>query len=160
MVTTLPITQSDVLNAPRGMDLLDTPTLNKGTAFTEEERKEFGLEGLLPPHVETLDEQAIRAYEALQKKDTDLERHIYGWNEEVESNAVEFLIHAIRKKIGSSAIRNVGGVGWMVDRPVSLGDDPEFLRLNPSLAHMSHSTSAINDVNRLIVRVTLICWYN
>jgi two-component system OmpR family response regulator len=46
----------------------------------------------------------------------DLERRIYGWNEEVESNAVEFLIHAIRKKIGASAIRNVRGVGWMVDR--------------------------------------------
>jgi two-component system OmpR family response regulator len=47
----------------------------------------------------------------------DLERRIYGWNEEIESNAVEFLIHAIRKKIGASAIRNVRGVGWMVDRP-------------------------------------------
>lgn len=46
----------------------------------------------------------------------DLERHIYGWNEEVESNAVEFLIHAIRKKLGASSIRNVRGVGWMVDR--------------------------------------------
>jgi len=59
------------------MDLLDTPTLNKGTAFTEEERTEFGLQGLLPPHVETLDEQVVRAYEAFQKKDNDLERHIY-----------------------------------------------------------------------------------
>jgi malate dehydrogenase (oxaloacetate-decarboxylating) len=77
MVTTLPITQSDVLNNHRGLDLLDTPTLNKGTAFTEEERAEFGLQGLLPPHVETLDEQAVRAYEAFQKKDNDLERHIY-----------------------------------------------------------------------------------
>src|ERR1700731_2972158 len=48
---------------------------------------------------------------------TDLERHIYGWNEEVESNAVEFLIHTIRKKLGPLAIRNVRGVGWMVDRP-------------------------------------------
>lgn len=46
----------------------------------------------------------------------ELERRIYGWNEEVESNAIEFLIHAIRKKIGASAIRNVRGVGWMVDR--------------------------------------------
>lgn len=46
----------------------------------------------------------------------DLERHIYGWNEEVESNAVEFLIHAVRKKLGASSIRNVRGVGWMVDR--------------------------------------------
>jgi two-component system OmpR family response regulator len=47
----------------------------------------------------------------------DLERHIYGWNEEVESNAVEYLIHTIRKKVGATAIRNVRGVGWMVDRP-------------------------------------------
>jgi len=47
----------------------------------------------------------------------ELERQIYGWNEEVESNAIEFLIHAIRKKLGAAAIRNVRGVGWMVDRP-------------------------------------------
>ena len=47
----------------------------------------------------------------------DLERHIYGWNEEVESNAIDYLIHAIRRKIGATAIRNVRGVGWMVDRP-------------------------------------------
>jgi two-component system, OmpR family, response regulator len=48
---------------------------------------------------------------------SELEQQIYGWNEEVESNAVEFLIHAVRKKIGATAIRNVRGVGWMVDRP-------------------------------------------
>ena len=48
---------------------------------------------------------------------SDLERHIYGWNEEVESNAVEFLIHAVRRKLGATTIRNVRGVGWMVDRP-------------------------------------------
>jgi two-component system OmpR family response regulator len=47
----------------------------------------------------------------------ELERQIYGWNEEVESNAIEFLIHTIRKKLGVPAIRNVRGVGWMVDRP-------------------------------------------
>jgi two-component system, OmpR family, response regulator len=48
---------------------------------------------------------------------SDLERQIYGWNQEVESNAIEFLIHAIRKKLGATAIRNVRGIGWMVDRP-------------------------------------------
>jgi len=47
----------------------------------------------------------------------ELERQIYGWNDEVESNAIEFLIHAIRKKLGAAAIRNVRGIGWMVDRP-------------------------------------------
>jgi len=46
----------------------------------------------------------------------ELERQIYGWNEEVESNAIEYLIHTIRRKLGTTAIRNVRGVGWMVDR--------------------------------------------
>jgi malate dehydrogenase (oxaloacetate-decarboxylating) len=62
---------------PRGMDLLDTPLLNKGTAFTDEERTQFGMHGLLPPHVETLEEQVVRAYGAYQRKEDDLERHIY-----------------------------------------------------------------------------------
>lgn len=44
----------------------------------------------------------------------DLEDRMYGWNEEVESNAVEFIIHALRKKLGSSMIKNVRGAGWMV----------------------------------------------
>jgi len=45
---------------------------------------------------------------------TQLEGSIYGWNEEVESNAVDFLIHGIRKKLGADAIKNVRGAGWMV----------------------------------------------
>jgi two-component system OmpR family response regulator len=44
----------------------------------------------------------------------ELEHRVYGWNEEVESNAIEFLIHALRKKLGSEVIKNVRGVGWMV----------------------------------------------
>lgn len=47
---------------------------------------------------------------------SQLEERIYGWNEEVESNAVEFLIHALRKKMGAGSIKNVRGVGWMVAR--------------------------------------------
>ena len=47
---------------------------------------------------------------------TELEDRIYGWNEEVESNAVEFLIHAIRKKLGATTIKNVRGLGWMVSK--------------------------------------------
>ncbi|MCA0175738.1 MAG: response regulator transcription factor [Proteobacteria bacterium] len=48
----------------------------------------------------------------------DLEDRVYGWGEEVESNAIEFLIHALRKKLGSQAIKNVRGAGWMVSRSV------------------------------------------
>src|SRR5487761_896088 len=61
----------------RGMDLLNNPALNKGTAFTEAEREAFGLHGLLPPIVESLDDQCVRAYEAFALKPNDLERHIY-----------------------------------------------------------------------------------
>ena len=59
------------------MDLLNRQGLNKGTAFTREERTRLGLHGLLPPQIETLDEQVVRAYEAYKRKDDDLERHIY-----------------------------------------------------------------------------------
>jgi malate dehydrogenase (oxaloacetate-decarboxylating) len=61
----------------RGMDLLNTPILNHGTAFSHEQRTRLGLHGLLPPQVETIEEQAVRAYAAYQRKTEDLERHIY-----------------------------------------------------------------------------------
>ncbi len=47
---------------------------------------------------------------------SELEERVYGWGEEVESNAVEFLIHGLRKKLGRDVIKNVRGVGWMVSR--------------------------------------------
>src|SRR5262249_16817947 len=58
-------------------NILETPSLNKGTAFAQSERTKLGLHGLLPPQVETLEEQVVRAYEAYQRKNDDLERHIY-----------------------------------------------------------------------------------
>lgn len=47
---------------------------------------------------------------------SELEESLYGWNEEVESNAIDFLIHAIRKKLDSTVIKNVRGAGWMVPK--------------------------------------------
>src|ERR1700726_3341170 len=61
--------------------------------------------------------QALLARPGTVLSRSELERQIYGWNEEVESNAIEFLIHAIRKKLGATAIRNVRGIGWLGDRP-------------------------------------------
>jgi len=46
-----------------------------------------------------------------------LEERIYGWNEEVESNAIDFLIHGVRKRLGPQVIKNVRGAGWMVEKP-------------------------------------------
>jgi malate dehydrogenase (oxaloacetate-decarboxylating) len=71
---------SAAINFPaglRGMELLDTPIWNKGTAFDDRERLILRLQGLLPPQVESLTDQSIRAYEAFQMKESDLERHIY-----------------------------------------------------------------------------------
>jgi len=47
---------------------------------------------------------------------SELEDRLYGWGNEVESNAVEFLIHALRRKLGSHVIKNVRGMGWMVSK--------------------------------------------
>ena len=45
-----------------------------------------------------------------------LEERLYGWNEEVESNAIEFLIHSVRKKLDSSVIKNIRGMGWLIPK--------------------------------------------
>jgi len=68
------------LQAPtrgRGVALLEDPLLNRGAAFTSDERDEMGLDGLLPPVVETIEQQAQRAYEALDRYGDDLARHVY-----------------------------------------------------------------------------------
>lgn len=62
---------------PTGRELLESPLLNKGSAFTEDERRDLGLLGLLPAHVASLDEQLARTYENYSRKPTDLERYIY-----------------------------------------------------------------------------------
>src|SRR3984885_6955908 len=77
MITLEKPRRSTSTDEPRGLDVLNCPTLNKGTAFTLEERSQLGLDALLPPHVESLEQQAVRAYEAFRRKDDDLERHIY-----------------------------------------------------------------------------------
>jgi malate dehydrogenase (oxaloacetate-decarboxylating) len=61
----------------RGFQLIDEPILNKGSGFPEDERTLFGLNGLLPPALETLEIQAQRAYAAYKQKDSDIERHIF-----------------------------------------------------------------------------------
>lgn len=58
----------------RGHDILNNPFLNKGTAFTMEERKELGLLGILPPYVQTIEEQAEQAYQHFLRKPSNLEK--------------------------------------------------------------------------------------
>jgi malate dehydrogenase (oxaloacetate-decarboxylating) len=61
----------------KGVRVLEEPLLNKDAAFTMDERTDLGLHGLLPPHIDSLDQQIKRCYEAYLKKNTDLEKHIY-----------------------------------------------------------------------------------
>ncbi|WBV63171.1 hypothetical protein PGH43_16000 [Legionella pneumophila 130b] len=61
----------------RGMDILRDPILNKGTAFSLQERDEFALHGLIPTTVETLEQQVVRCLDAYSAKEDPLEKHIY-----------------------------------------------------------------------------------
>jgi len=69
-----PVTENSF---PSGATLFDDPVRNKGTAFTKDERRKCGLEGLLPQAVETLDRQLERVMGHLEAKPTDLERYVY-----------------------------------------------------------------------------------
>ena len=61
---------------PRGADILRDPTRNKSTAFTMQERRELGLRGLLPPTVNTQDQQLRRILANIRRKGSDIERYI------------------------------------------------------------------------------------
>jgi malate dehydrogenase (oxaloacetate-decarboxylating) len=68
----------DVVETPlTGQTLLDTPILNKGSAFPADERRALGLEGLLPPHISTWEEQLLRTYGNFLEKTTDLEKYVF-----------------------------------------------------------------------------------
>ena len=66
-----------MLGFPTGVALLRDPALNKGTAFTEKERKILGLRGLLPPRVYTMEEQVLRTLENFRRKPNDIEKYIF-----------------------------------------------------------------------------------
>lgn len=64
-------------NQETGFDILSNPSLNKGTAFTEEERERFNLHGLLPPRVSNSEVQIYRALKNMRRKHYDIERYIF-----------------------------------------------------------------------------------
>lgn len=69
--------EAAIETALTGQLLLDSPLLNKGSAFPENERREFGLLGLLPPHLSSVEEQLARTYGNYQRKESDLERYVF-----------------------------------------------------------------------------------
>ncbi|NVO58221.1 NAD-dependent malic enzyme [Rhodobacteraceae bacterium B1Z28] len=66
-----------VYSGPANLHYVTNPLLNKGTAFSLQEREQLGLMGLLPPHIETLETQLDRAYAAFEREETPLDKHVY-----------------------------------------------------------------------------------
>lgn len=96
-----------------------TPVLSNGIVSLDTGTKEASLVAGEPVQLSNrefslLHALLVRPGAILSRR--ELEDRIYGWGEEVESNAVEFLIHALRRKLGSTIIKNVRGVGWMVSK--------------------------------------------
>jgi len=96
-----------------------TPVLSNGIVWLDPATREATLHGDAPLQLSNrefalLQALLVRPGAILSRR--DLEDRIYGWGEEVESNAVEFLIHTLRRKLGNDVIKNVRGVGWMVSK--------------------------------------------
>ena len=94
-----------------------TPLLSNGVVSLDTTTHEAAINGGIAvqlSHREFALLQALLARPGAILSRSNLEDRIYGWGEEVESNAVEYLIHALRRKLGSETIKNVRGAGWMV----------------------------------------------
>lgn len=96
--------QSRLDNGVVSLDLLTKQASTANIADVQLSNREFAL----------LQALLIRPGTILSR--SELEERIYGWGNEVESNAVEFLIHALRRKLGNHIIKNVRGMGWMVSK--------------------------------------------
>lgn len=95
------------------------PVLSNGVVSLDPATREASLPGGAPVQLSSrefalLQALLIRPGAILSR--SELEDRLYGWGQEVESNVVEYLIHALRRKLGSDIIKNVRGVGWMVSR--------------------------------------------
>lgn len=97
------------------------PVLSNGVVSLDPATKEASVNGGSPVQLSNREFSLLQALllrpGAILSR-SELEDRIYGWGEEVESNAVEYLIHALRRKLGSKVIKNVRGVGWMVSKNV------------------------------------------
>jgi len=103
-------------NLMKAHEILNNPFLNKGTAFTMEEREKLGLIGLLPPHVQTIEEQAAQTYAQMEKKENDLEKRlflmqIFNTNRTLfyylfSKHLAEFTANATSQRVASNAWKN------------------------------------------------------
>lgn len=97
------------------------PVLGNGIVSLDPATKEARVHGgpaMLLPNREFSLLHALLVRPGAILSRAELEERIYGWGEEVESNMVEYLIHALRRKLGTDIIKNIRGSGWMVSKDV------------------------------------------
>lgn len=95
------------------------PLLGNGTVSLDPATREATVRGGPPMQLSNREFsllQALLVRPGAILSRSDLEDRIYGWGEEVESNAIEYLIHTLRRKLGNDVIKNVRGAGWMVSK--------------------------------------------
>jgi two-component system OmpR family response regulator len=95
------------------------PVLSNGVVSLDPVTREASIKGGSPHRLTNREFAVLQALllrpGAILSR-AELEDRIYGWGEEVESNAIEYLIYVLRRKLGSEVIKNVRGVGWMVSK--------------------------------------------
>lgn len=96
------------------LPLLDNGVVSLDLLSKEATTAEYAAVALSSREFALLQALLIRPGAILSR--SELEDRLYGWGNEVESNAIEFLIHALRRKLGSHVIKNVRGMGWMVSK--------------------------------------------
>ena len=95
------------------------PVISNGVVSLDPATREAAVSGGAPVQLSNREFsllQALLVRPGAILSRSDLEDRLYGWGDEVESNAVEFLIHGLRRKLGSEVIKNVRGVGWRVSK--------------------------------------------
>ncbi|MES2027381.1 MAG: response regulator transcription factor [Pseudomonadota bacterium] len=96
-----------------------TPILSNGVVWLDQSTREATVNGTTPVQLSNREFallQALLVRPGAILSRSDLEDRIYGWGDEVESNAVEYLIYVLRRKLGSEVIKNVRGAGWTVSK--------------------------------------------
>lgn len=96
-----------LMEAVQGMSVIHNPTFNKGSAFTEEERKNFKLHGLVPPNTQTLEEQVHRAYEQYSSRADDLAKNTFMASMKMQNEVLYFRVSTIIFLRGSRYLRNI-----------------------------------------------------
>jgi malate dehydrogenase (oxaloacetate-decarboxylating) len=121
------------------------PLLNKGTAFPADERRRFGLDGMFPSHVSTLDEQVARAEDNLRGFDRDLDKHVYL---RVLQDRNEVLFYALLE-------RNLEEILPLIYTPTVAEAVERFSRLHRQPRGLVVSTETIDRVDELLANVPL-----